>query len=411
MKSRKNFISVSRYIVLFVLLYIYIYNPIFKFLGFGSIKILLFFSILYLIIFSKISYLVKLFYKELAFTLVLIVYSLLIYLFRGPAGTEMAYSHAIWFAEGFLIPLFLITYFKEQFAQHDFNKLLISVGFVASCISIFLILNPELNSQIRANVIMDSLDLSETGYWTFRGFTIAESSSFYYGIIQGIMIGFCLYIMKKNYFYIVPIITLFISILFNARTGLMIVIVAFFILIFFKKISFKQISNIAVIVTLIILVIGTLPIIEENSKTIEWAFSFFIETKDFANSSKGDNTYNTLLNDMLFFPENFWDFLFGSGKIVFLEGERTSDVGYVIQIFEGGIFYLSLMLLFLLLMYKRIAFFEKEKFFPLFFTIVILVANVKGTSLFVSGGFFRFFTLYYVYRLTYTNKFISSDKT
>jgi hypothetical protein len=102
---------------------------------------------------------------------------------------------------------------------------------------------------------------------------------------------------------------------------------------------------------------------------------------------------------MFFFPKNTNEFLFGTGEDIFLNIKRSSDVGYVLQIFKGGIFYLIILLFFLILMYRRVRRIDHDKFLPIFFILVILIANIKGDSLFLSGGFFRLFTLYYVYEI------------
>lgn len=397
MKIEKNTFSIRGFIFI-IIIYVYIYNPIFQFIGFGSIKLLLLVSTLYILLWKKINVLFINFYKELVFTLILIVYSLLVEVFSGPAGLLMAYSHLIWFLEGFIIPMFILLVFKDFFIKHDFKNIFISIGFIASCITLFLILNPELNSQIRSSLIMDPLD-TFSDHWTFRGFTIAEGSSFSYGVVQGIIVGFCLFQIKKSFLYTIPIITLFISIIFNARIGMVVVLIAIILLVLINKIKFKRFLIPALIIIVFINILLESSFSSSNSKSLEWGFHIFTETIDFFNGTGETNTYSVLFGDMFFFPKNTNEFLFGTGEDIFLNIKRSSDVGYVLQIFKGGIFYLIILLFFLILMYRRVRRIDHDKFLPIFFILVILIANIKGDSLFLSGGFFRLFTLYYVYEI------------
>lgn len=383
-------------ILLFFSLYIYIYNPIFKFLDFGSVKILLGISFIYLIFSSKLRIFLTKFEKEILFTLALIFYSLLIEAFIGPAGIGMMYRHFIWFLEGFLIPFFLILFFKDIFFKYGYIRLVIIVGFIASLITLYLILNPNVNLFIRNEVIIDSLD-SFTDTWTFRGFTIAENSSYSYSVVQGVILGFCLFKLKNNLLYLFPILTLFISIIFNARIGISVIIIALFLFLIYKQIELKKILILLIILIGLFTFIDLSSFIEENIQSVEWGLDFFTQTRDFLSGKRNENTYGTLFGDMIFFPENSVDFMFGTGINIFHNVKKSSDVGFIIQIFEGGLVYIFLMLFFLFLMYKRILKVEKITLFPIFLITVILIANIKGNALFVSTGFFRLFTLYYVH--------------
>lgn len=396
MKKMNPLKMIINSIVIVLCLYIYIYNPIFQIIDFGSIKILLAVSSIYLSFSGKLRLFILKFSKEIFITLLLIIYALLVEALSGPGGKGMMYRHFIWFFEGFIIPFFLLLFFKEYFIKYGLLNIIIITGFTASLITIFLILNPEINLIVRSNVIIDSLD-TLTDTWTFRGFTIAENSSYSYGIVQGVILGFCLFKLGKNYLFLIPIITLFISILFNSRTGISVVIIAMILVIIYRQIKIKNIVFLLLILLGLFTIIDPSLFIANNTTTIEWGLDFFTQTLDFLSGKSSENTYGALFGDMFFLPENSIEFIFGTGENIFYDKYKSSDMGYIIQIFEGGMIYLLLMIFFLFVMYKKIIKTDKSTIYPLFFIVVILIANLKGNALFVSTGFFRLFTLYYVY--------------
>ena len=167
--------KIFKLILLILSLYIYLYNPIFQFLGFGSIKVLLFLSIVLFFFKGSIAF-ISLFKDEIVLTFLISLYVSLTVLWGESSGLVVAYTHIIWFLESFLIPFFLILHFKDFFEKYSWEKIIITVGLVASFITLYLILNFELNVFIRDSIIVDTLDSVSGDDLVFRGFSIAESS-------------------------------------------------------------------------------------------------------------------------------------------------------------------------------------------------------------------------------------------
>jgi len=391
-----------RAILFFIVLYIYLYNPIFKFIGFGSIKLLLFLSLIFILLSNKVGFIIKSFSKEIFFTFLLVLYNVVWAIFGGIDSLAAAYTCIVWFLEAFIIPILIIFQFKDFLLKYEFKEISIFVGFIASLITFILILNPNINIYIRDNVIVDSLDLF-SNKWTYRGFAIAESSAFGYGIIQGLILGICLFQfqLQKKYLYFIPIIFLFISIIFNSRIGMAPVAIAIVLYITNKKFSFTKIIVLALTIYIGSWVLTRSSFSAKNATSIEWGLSFFTDTFNFLTGKDQNSNYSVLFGDMLFIPDNTIDLFFGTGQNIFLEGKRTTDVGYVLQIYQGGLFYLTLMLLFLIYLFRRCYKKGKDKSLPFLFVLTILLVNIKGNALFVSNSFFRLFTLYYVYVVVY----------
>jgi len=288
-------------------------------------------------------------------------------------------------------------FFKDIFQKRSWESIIVHTGLIASLITLFLILNPKINFFIRDSVIKDILyNISDPNSQN-RGFTIAENSTYAYGITQGLILAICLFSIKKNYLYAIPVFFLFVSILFNARIGFACIIIAIFLMLFRRK---SKIFNIFIFGA--VLCIGYFFLFKSNfSKnnlhSLHWGFSFFNDTLRFISGhDSGFSNYSVLLNKMIFFPSNIFNIIFGEGRIVF--GTKiNSDIGYINQIFIGGIIYLILMLLFLFYMFIRSINISTNKLYPILFFLTLIIVNIKGDAFFVPRGFFRLITFYYVY--------------
>jgi hypothetical protein len=98
----------------------------------------------------------------------------------------------------------------------------------------------------------------------------------------------------------------------------------------------------------------------------------------------------------------------GEGRVVFNNYIQDSDIGYVNQMFIGGGFYLLILCVFILFMYKNNLKFSEDRFYPLLFIFVILIANIKGSAFFTPNGFLRIYSLYYIYCI-FSNHYLKNE--
>lgn len=385
-----------KYFILFVCLYIYLYNPIFQVLGFGLIKVLLIVSIFYFF-YNKTArnYLLN-FKSEFLFLLLIISY-IIPFVFMGDGTAKVVpYQHFIWLLESFLIPVFFIFAFNSIFTSLNYIKIFVVIGFVASLITIYLLINPSVNIWVRSSLIIDTLDITHTDL-DFRGFSLAEGSSFDYGIMQGIILSLCLLNLRKSLLYAIPILPLFISILFNARIGFSVVIITLILMFFNKRLNFKAIVGAALVSLVSFQIYNSSSFVSQNDSGLEWGLSFFEDTFDFIKGDSSGSNYDILSDDMLFFPTNAINLIFGEGRNVFGLDYGGSDIGYVNQIFTGGILYLILLLLFQYYLYKKYKFYSNDKMFFAIIFLTLLVVNIKGNAFFISVGFSRFIILFLIF--------------
>ncbi len=401
--------QIFKFIFLIISVYIYIYNPIFQLFGFGIIKVLLPFSIVFVFLKGPITF-ISLFKDEIILTFLISLYVFLTVLWGDSSGLVVAYSHLIWFLESFLIPFFLVLYFKDFFEKYSWEKLIINVGIVASLITLFLIFNSDLNVFIRDSIIVDTLDTVSGGAWDFRGFSIAESSSYGYGVVQGLILGICLLSLKYNKLYFFSVIVLFIAVIFNARTGVVPIFVSLLLMFLFKQIKPSIFFWIFAVIVIGYWFFNYSSFAFNNETSLEWGLSIFKDTQDFARGSDNESNYTILLNEMLFLPNNIWGIIFGEGKDIFLIGDKTSDIGYVLQIYRGGFVYLFFIFLFLWKMIKRNLKHSTNTILISLFVLTIIFVNFKGNAFFISNSFVRLFGFYYVYSILKSYGFIGSDK-
>lgn len=386
-----------KYFFLIVILYIFLFNPVFQIFDFGLIKVLLLASIAYIAFTGKIRLFLNLFKNEIILSLILITYTLLVVFWGDGTAFKVPYTHLVWFMECFFIPFFLILFFKNIFQKRTWESLVVQTGLIAALITLFLVLNPDINFFIRDSVIRDlQINLSSTKTLS-RGFTIAENSTFSYGVVQGLILSICIISLKKNYLYAIPIVFLFIAILYNARIGFACLFIGVALVVFRRKIKIRS----AIIFGLVLLAgyffLFNSGFSKNNHDSLLRGLSFFSDTMKFITGDQSHaSNYSVLFNKMVFFPSHFINLVFGEGKIVFY-ASKGSDIGYINQIFTGGIVYLFLLLAFLFYMFLRNFDQTSNKLLPVLFVLSLLVVNIKGNALFVSNGFFRLFCFFYVY--------------
>ena len=130
-----------------------------------------------------------------------------------------SYLFLIWFLESIYAPIVLFYLFHNEFKKYKWDKIILIVGSIASLITILLIYNPELNEYVRYSLIQSSAVFNDE-YEFIRGYGFAEGLRGTYAMIQGLILGICLYSISKNWLNIFVFLIILISIAFNARTGL-----------------------------------------------------------------------------------------------------------------------------------------------------------------------------------------------
>lgn len=392
-----------KHTTIIILVYMYIYSPPLTLFPFGLIKLIL--PLVYFVLFfsRKQRKVLLLFKNELVILIVILFYSFFISGLNFNFEFPFVYQNFGLLFEAFPIAVFLAVYIIDV-DKKNINTLLNTVfyvGLIASVISCYLIVNPEANYQMNNEILRSSSWIKEVKY---RGFGFASMLSFAYGISQGIICAITIYFLSqekkifKKLFLVLAIIIFLISIFVNARIGIFPVFIIIFYFIIIKR-KFKLSLFIAIFVFALTQINYESDYVDV--KTIKYALDFFSETDNLISGSNEKTTYNILF-DMIIFPSNIKDLIFGSGYSIFGIFNKSSDIGYILQIWFGGLIYLSLLLSLVVLMAKKIVKIKNYKWFFYLFLGTILVCNIKGYFI-SNNSAFRILILIYV-GLIYVNK-------
>ena len=180
-----------------ILVYMYIYSPPLMLLPFGLIKLILPLAYFMLFFSRKYRKVLLLFKNELLILIVILFYSFFTAGLNFNFEFPFVYQNFGLLFEAFPIAVFLAAYIIDVDKKNT-NSLLnivFYVGFIASVISCYLILNPEANYQMNNEILRSSSFIKEV---EFRGFGFASMLSFAYGITQGIVCAIAIYFLSQE---------------------------------------------------------------------------------------------------------------------------------------------------------------------------------------------------------------------
>lgn len=386
MSSLKIHISSLESGMVMLLAYIYVYNPPFSFLPVTPNRFL------WILAFSYISlkglwgkYLYS--YRwELLFFAVIIFLSFFLSV-KNAEGFYICNVNVITFFDTLILGFWV----KQVIANRDSTIILLKIGIIASLISLLLIFIPPLSDFVRANLRLDGN--FDSGFLQFRSYGLSENLTFGYGLVQGLILVLCLNRIRINYHYVFFVPAIFISILFNARTGFVPVILYVAYIIFIFR-SIKFLLYLLLFTSLFIGALLYLPIFEGVQETVQWGLDFFTQLYDFVayGNDSESNTLNYLFSEMFVFPETISGIFWGDGAVV----KDVTDVGYFQQINFGGILYCLIWVSFFLYIFHR----WKQscpdlKWFINLLMLSLFISNIKGNA-FVTTPFLRTIILLYM---------------
>ena len=110
----------------------------------------------------------------------------------------------------------------------------------------------------------------------------------------------------------------------------------------------------------------------------------------YGTNMSSSNVFVTL-QDMILFPNSLEEWIFGTGQFIYTK----SDIGFILQLYYGGLFYLLLLLINYFITIKLI----DNKYLFVCSIIMLLIANYKGVYLEYNDGFkvITFIAMYFAY--------------
>ena len=381
-----------------VILYLYIYNPPFTFLPISASKLLYIILLPYFLFNRQISKTYFTFFsKETLLLGFIISYSFIVELLNSIPNRVYSYANLYMLFENFFFA-FSIAYFLFKHYKNSIDNVLLTVTGIAALITLYLIINPEINLIVRQFVLQtDDVALK----MMHRSFGISDSLTFAYAIVQGIAAAICFTKIKNIFWSSLLFLLYLVSAAFNARIGMLPIFAILFYMLFVEKKYSKVLGSITCLLVLLLFFLNT-KLAVDYEDTLEWITDFFTEISSLimGTETASNSNMDILLNDMVVLPRTFGEWILGSGIDLYTSPVRNSDVGYFIQLNYGGLFYILLFaLLVLFLFHKLLKYKVPEKWFTFLFIVVILTCSYKGLFLVTNPGFRMLMLLYFCYFL------------
>ncbi len=382
------------YFFFLLLLYYFMYTPPFRInLGIGMDIILIIVSFLYMFIHRNEH---RNFINNFKLEYSLLLFILFFCIIRSCIEVNFLpiFLHTLSILYVFVVIPFVFMCAKRigVFKEKDIIRSILIASSIAACLSMFCAISPVFNAFIKNKVV-----LYEEGSYLIdnevRGFGVASLLTSHYGYIQGTVAVLGLYYIKNNKWFLFFIPLVLLSALLNARTGILIALIGFLILSFYYN----------KIIILPIMIIGSgvvyylpeiLELLNLNEGTLRWIREFNDLLLAFYTGEKSIGEYATF-SSMIIWPSSAMEWILGRGISLYdMKNSLHSDVGWIIQLNYGGLIYLILFVLFLVVMAMRLWRLKKKVFMCLFISIVVIV-NTKSRIVPGLGGEFGVLMLIY----------------
>ena len=390
-------LDIIRNIIVIMLLYLFLFNPPFRFMPFGFTKICYLLGLLVIFTPSISKSYFKLFSNITKIYIFFIIYTIFIHVVTL-SKASFSYINIFILFESFFTS-FVIAYYLVKYYKNNTDKMILWTIIVAASITIYLILFPAVNTYVRDTLLLEQKSNIEH-IISFRSFGIADDLLYTYAIVLGIGACFCLQKAKSNFIYYFFFILFLIGIFFNARIGIVpIGIYIIYIVIIERKLLHLLFFSCILVLLFMLLMNSNLG--SEYELTINWVVDGFNEIINLFTGEQNDKRGNTdVLATMIVFPETISGFIFGTGKDIF-HGKNNSDIGYIIQLYYGGIIYVSFILIIIFSLYiKLLKYNTTNKWFNIVFLGTILLCNIKGYFFFTCSGMRLLMILYFTYILS-----------
>ena len=388
--------SVIKYLCFLCVLYIYMYSPPIKILygGVNPFYILMAISVIFYIKGGEnLRLYLKPFKTEITWFLCLVFFCVV------RSGMEHDYVFIFRYVVSvvcvFVVIPFVLFLAKRigKYSKDELIRAIMIVSAIASSISMLCIFFPSFDSYVRNELIQ--YDEEDYLFENFRrGFGIAAALTSHYGYIQGTVIAICPFFLKENKWFILFIPFIILSILINARTG---IIIAMWGIMVYSFVSRPKIALplVAVVFIMYFYLEDIMIALNINPETIAWIMDFIDQMEDISTGDFSSGAASRLAGDMVVWPSDVVEWLIGKGIILHHNSLTTknTDIGWFIQLNYGGLFYLFILYPTFVVMAKRLAKFNLRTFMIIFAGIVVIV-NTKS-QIFPSTGEFVFLMLLY----------------
>lgn len=347
------------------------------------------------------------FKSEFYFLILILLYSILRDLFVG--AEVLSFRFLAWFFQAFVFGFMLIKFFGNNYAKLFMSLYWASV--LAAIFSLLLVLFPSLDDLYKV-IKLEEVDIYENMEVRHRAFGISENLTFTYSFVLGFFAGYTLIILNENKLLIIPFLLLSLGVMYNARIGLLPILISFAFLIFSGSLK-----NLGFFILLSLIVLFSIysfnPVLYDRVLfNQEWVLEFFYEISDslFGTNMSVTNsmTLDLLTDKFIVLPQTLFSWIFGTGEFLFTKAGMNSDIGYIIQLYYGGLILTILLgVLNILFFFRLIRLRGFSDWFTVVFVLSVLALNFKGFLFAATPGGRMLFLLYMCFILSSKKEFRS----
>lgn len=284
----------------------------------------------------------------------------------------------------YFFEILLLMYCKIGYSKYEIMATFLNVVFIQGIIAVLMLLVPAFHDVALhlyyAGAVENSFISDKRIYGLSSEYTYTTP------ILNGIFGVIAVFLsIKKSKLYLIYVPIILLLVLLNGRTGLIVFIIGSIIIIFQNSRRFTHIVGLLILSSLGIYAVFYLISIF-SIETYNWILGFFTDT---SNLLDGKATGNYTQLGMQFPSENL---IFGYGFRIFDPSKvisngiffRQSDIGYVNDLFLGGIVYL--ILLYIPIFTYILSSADKDVQFKnsglsFFLLITLVIADYKGETM------------------------------
>jgi len=360
---------------------------------FGNLHFLTIVSLVFLLTIYRNAFLSIIKWPELLIFISLhfciIIYSVTLDMFTSFTDSyyskfNTAYLSVVTIIEVLPCAIFIVIFFLARKKKIiNFCNLILLVGMSQVLFVLLALMIPAFRDWIMSNSGDQNLNDVYEMVNAFRMFGLARGYTFGMPLFQGLCIVIA-YVLgtyhSSRYYFLIPFFLL--SIAVNARIALISLFIApaIIFVLQFKRRFFSQAYKLMVIFFIFFSLTQVTKYNAENSTKLNvwvWLYSGIDEVVSFKGGDAKGNL-ESLTDTMWFMPKGI-ELLFGTGENVFGGNYRSSDIGYVINLFYGGlIFSVLLYASYTFLIFKCIGTSPIEKSLKYILLTYLLIANLKG---------------------------------
>ncbi|MDN3668118.1 hypothetical protein QWY93_02060 [Echinicola jeungdonensis] len=334
-------------------------------------------------------------------TFALIVFYLILKEYLSTGIKDVGFQHLYWvkqfrfFVNILLVSLpFALFLYKRKWTVEELLEAFVVIGVVQSVFAVIMLAFPSFKIYVTEQMLDLQFMFENKGdRLLFRIFGLSSEYLFTYPIFQGFVLMIIFTTVAQGlykYVWFVPLII--ISIVFNARIGIVaipIILFVYFVFTLRKSDAFVSLSKFIKIISAILLAVLLLV----------FSISFFIDPEIFnymvlrglESNSSGANHWDNLFERMLVLPSTIGGIFFGEGRYLYGNVyDVQSDIGYINDLLFGGVFYIIVYFTLIWYLfrnkYQSFSRIQKVLFSSVF--LYIIVCNYKGPLL-VNNGFLR----------------------